>query len=56
MANKIYRRFFLGTDGYRSTPSRPTFILVEIKSTYTGGPGASSIVAFPFLAHQLMYL
>ena len=28
----------------------------QILSAYTGGLGASSIVAFPFLAHQLMCL
>jgi hypothetical protein len=35
---------------------RPTFILAEIISAYTGGLDASSIVAYPFLAYQLIYL
>jgi hypothetical protein len=34
----------------------PTFILAEIISADTGGLGAPSIVAFPSLAYQLMYL
>jgi len=35
----------------------PTLIKTEIKtSALTGGLGASSIVASPFLAHQLTYL
>lgn len=35
---------------------RPTFITAEIISAPTGGLGASSIVAYPSLAYQLMYL
>jgi len=53
----IYHGLFLGTDGYRFAPYFADFDKNRIKiSALTGGLGASSIVASPFLAHQLMYL
>jgi len=53
----IYHRLFFGSDVYRFAPYLPTLIKTKLKiSAFTGGLGASSIVASPFLAHKLMYL